>query len=259
MGHFADGVLHLVDGGHVVEIVRRHAGLLPVEGVYAVVDGHVQDAATPDAGVGGMHPVGGGVVLAAADDLLAADDAVVPGVLQAHAQLRHEGGDDDLVVLIQGEAPHQLARLQGAFPELVGAILVEAQGDGGVVELQAPHGLQHHIGDGVGGVLPGFGVHASQGGVLIGVSDAGGVHQLGGPGPIEAVCLEEEGVHDLLGLIQGDGPGFQVLLQIRPGVLVEPSQGGGGEHALDLDHDLVHHGALDGLPEIPGRVLAEPE
>ena len=194
---------------------------------------------------------------AAAHDLLAADEAVVARIAQLESQLALERRDDDLVVLVQRQAAHQARRADSALPQLVGGVLVEAQRDGGVVQRQAPDGLEHHVGDGVGGVLARLRDDAADGGVLVGVVGTGDIGDHGRASVIEAGGLEEERVHQLLGLILGEAPGIQIGFEVGPGVLVEAAERQRRLLGLGVDEQMVQKRRLAGLPERGGGTLGD--
>ena len=125
------------------------------------------------------------------------------------------------------------------------------------MEIQPRHRLEHHVRYRVHRVLTGGGIHAADGGVLIGIAYARGLGVLSEAAAVEGVDLQEEAVHVLLRLIQGDASGLQVGFQVRPGVLVEAAQAGHAGVVLRLEEHVVHHGHLAGLPEGPRRFCGD--
>ena len=117
------------------------------------------------------------------------------------------------------------------------------------MQRQAPDGLEHHVGDGVGGVLARLRDDAADGGVLVGVVGAGDIGDHGRASVIEAGGLEEERVHQLLGLILGEAPGIQIGFEVGPGVLVEAAERQRRLLGLGVDEQMVQKRRLAGLPE----------
>ena len=254
-GDLLPGFLDFVKRLHLVQIPRVNAALRPVERVPAVVQRHVQNGAVLGVGLRRSRAVACRVIVAGACDLLTADQRVVPGIPQAEAQFPHDAGDDDFVVLEQGETAHQPVDLDRALPQALRRILVDAQGDGGIVQAQTAQGLQRHVGDGIAGVLAGIRVDAADRGVQIGIADADDGRQRADAAVIEAVDLHEEAVRDLLSLIHGDSSRLQIRLQVRPGILVEAAERTDVADAGHADQQFVEKSGLTGLPVCLRRIL----
>ena len=242
---------------HLIEVTRGGAELLrfPAGEGIAVVDGHEESIGDIQIALG-AGAAGLGPLVAPHGGLHAAVEAVVPGVLQGDAPL-HEGLDDDLVGFKGGHTAGDLGGLDGGLPQLVGGPFVDAQGLGRIVEDQAAGGLEHHVGHGVGGVLAVL-IHAAQGHELAGgVARAG----LGGPFGPDLVALghlEIEEIHQLLGILRGDGAAGDVLVVVAAQVLVHPAIADAVELPVHAEGQLIEINALNGVMEIAAGVLHDP-
>ncbi len=75
---------------------------------------------------------------------------------------------------------------------------------------------------------------------------------------VKAVGLQEEGVDDFLGLIQGNAAGLQIGLQERPGVLVKAAEGVGRIAGFQGQEELIQYGRLASFPEGASGILRNP-
>ena len=97
-----------------------------VMGIYAVIQGNVQNGAVLGVALGRACAVAGGIIVAGAGYLLTADEGVVPGIPEGEAQLPHYAGNDNIVILIKGQAAHHAVHGEGAFPETVRGVFMYA-------------------------------------------------------------------------------------------------------------------------------------
>ena len=134
IGHVFDRRLDLLERFHLIEITGLEFTLFAVGGIDAVVDRHIEDNTETDRGMRGMHAVGRRIVVAGTDNFLAADKAVITGIFEFKTEFAYDCRNDDLVILVQGQAAYALGRLNSAFPKLVRRVFVDTQRDGGVVE-----------------------------------------------------------------------------------------------------------------------------
>src|ERR1035441_1184865 len=250
-----DSSLDSVERFHLIEIAGLQFGLLAVERVDAIVDRHVHDHSVMDAGKGSVNAVARRIVIPGTDNLLAADETVITGVLQLKAEFLHEAGNDHFIVLKQRQTTDKFGGFKSAFPQFIRSVFVNAQGNGGIVKLESADGLEDHEGDGVGGILAGITVQSTNGGVLVRVAHAGGQHEERRSTAVEAIRFEEESIDDFLRLIEGKAASGKIGVKEGPGVLVETAEGKRRITGVQAQVELIEDGSLASLPEGARGVL----
>ena len=191
-GRQADAVLRWFGDGRALRQTldddRRH-------GVITVVDGEPQH-------VGQIHvalragAAAGGPLLAAAGRLHAADERAVPGVLQGEAAA-HESGDDHVVVFKGRHAAGDFCCFNRRFPERGRRVFMDAERLRGIVQDEAARRLEHHIGDGVRGVVAVL-VDAAHRHELAGGVAGVGLRRAVAPGLVHLGDLQIEQIQELL-------------------------------------------------------------
>ena len=258
----AEALDHLVEAREGVQSAGIRAQALPRTGT-ALVEGAgggaVDAAAVVDGQMDRLRQIEGAGVVPAVGlpgnaGLHAADADVVPGVLQGLSVV-HQRPDHRLVVEDLGLAGADADHVEHLDLELLGRPLVQAHAHPGVRDAGVGVGVQHHVAQVVGDVVPLL-VHAAhvQGGPAhdraAGERDghrvadlAQGVHQA-------------EGVLDqLLALLARHQAALHGLSVVRPEDLVEAAVGHAVAVGLDDDHVGGDMPQLDGFPEVPGRSL----
>ena len=69
------------------------------------------------------YAVGSRIVVAGTGNFLAADEGIVPGVLNLHLSFPDNCRDNQVVILKQGKAADSLGGLNGQVPQLIRGIL----------------------------------------------------------------------------------------------------------------------------------------
>ena len=155
------GLEHLV-GGEGFGIAGFEADPLAALAMDAVCEGELHGGG--EIVVSRRTPLGG---LAGHEGFHAADAAPVPCFFERHAFL-HEHLEADFLVVDGGETgtgPHQL----GDFKEIVlGVLLAQAHGHGGLDHLEVDGGLEHEVRELVDAVLPCFAVEPAEADILEG-------------------------------------------------------------------------------------------
>ena len=139
---------------------------------------------------------------------LAADIAVIAGVVQLDTYTAHQGGDDGIVVDQDGQPAAQAQDFQRTLQEQVRGALVHAQGEVGVNQVDMGVGLQQHVGEAVGSIAA-VDIHAADIDLVVVAAAGAADAQLELEGA-RFVPFQEEAFQQFLGVFRGDFSGIQV-------------------------------------------------
>ena len=90
------------------------------------------------------------------------------------------------------------------------------------------------------------------------VADADDLHQFANAATVHGVDLHEEAIHDLLRLFRRQPAFFQIVLQVRPRVLIEAAERSDIPDRTQAQDVLICDRRLAGLAEGAARVLGDP-
>ena len=244
------GLEHLV-GGEGFGIAGFEADPLAALAMDAVCEGELHGGG--EIIVSRRTPLGG---LAGHEGFHAADAAPVPCFFERHAFL-HEHLEADFLVVDGGETgtgPHQL----GDFKEIVlGVLLAQAHGHGGLDHLEVDGGLEHEVRELVDAVLPCFAVEPAEADILEGavpriVLDARFV-----PVPHGVVAFDPETLNEFEGGGVVEDALCPVTQIIGVEILIHAARRIAARVAFHVQAHEQEMDLLECLPEGGGRVVRE--
>ena len=243
------GVGQLLIGGHVSEMAGALYKVGAALRVGAVVHGnqqrlgevqkaHAGAAVAPLAGYGSFHT---------------ADGTVVVGVLFLYAA-PDERGNDDLIIVECGHPEAQLDHLNRLIHKLIRQPGMIAHRQVGLGQMCLCNRTQNQVGHGVDGILM-LRRLAADGHILVEGRPCTELGVTPGADFVDGEGLQPEVGHELAGGILCDDALFQILLVIRPQILIHSSVGEGMSVRLNLKHKMRKPQRLHSLAQRFGRLI----